>query len=281
MPMAADRPGCRRPTRSGDDKTPMHSHSALSALFPVITRPAKPSCMSFSTPEQRSRPPPGYTALAARSSETTSQLVVYLKRSKRASNYVALLGIRRIQTGSRSDHVLRPSTHRPDRDRGDECAATRRPAGRVGDAVTLPGHLLQLSERTRGSAEPMAMFVGRGRRMPTRQRWEQIFDAAHLRAVGLSEEHRVGIVMPREVRIHDTRHTFAPPGAFSTVSFTAAANQPTTLRETAPTLASASGCRHQAESSHWSRSASSEVSDWGGAAGVSGCSVQTTLPLSG
>ncbi|MGW0331819.1 hypothetical protein ACWD0J_08105 [Streptomyces sp. NPDC003011] len=57
--------------------------------------------------------------------------------------------------------------------------------------------------------EPMAMFVGRGGRMPTRQRWEQIFDAAHLRAVGLSEEPRVGIVMPRGVRIHDTRHTFA------------------------------------------------------------------------
>ncbi|MGW9025384.1 recombinase XerD [Streptomyces sp. NPDC055722] len=57
--------------------------------------------------------------------------------------------------------------------------------------------------------EPMALFVGRGGRMPTRQRWEQIFDAAHLRSLRLSEEHKVDIVMPREVRIHDTRHTFA------------------------------------------------------------------------
>lgn len=57
--------------------------------------------------------------------------------------------------------------------------------------------------------EPMALFVGRGGTMPTRQRWEQIFDEAHLRALRLSEEHEVGFVMPREVRIHDTRHTFA------------------------------------------------------------------------
>ncbi|MFF7975871.1 recombinase XerD [Streptomyces sp. NPDC007905] len=57
--------------------------------------------------------------------------------------------------------------------------------------------------------EPMALFVGRGGRMPTRQRWEQIFGEAHLRALRLSEEYKVGFVMPREVRIHDTRHTFA------------------------------------------------------------------------
>ncbi|MET8538475.1 hypothetical protein ABZV67_44065, partial [Streptomyces sp. NPDC005065] len=30
MPMAADRPGYRTATRSGDDNTPMHSHTALS-----------------------------------------------------------------------------------------------------------------------------------------------------------------------------------------------------------------------------------------------------------
>ncbi len=30
MPIAADRPGCRTATCSGDDKTPIHSHSALS-----------------------------------------------------------------------------------------------------------------------------------------------------------------------------------------------------------------------------------------------------------
>lgn len=57
--------------------------------------------------------------------------------------------------------------------------------------------------------EPMALFVGRGGRMPSRQRWEQIFDEAHLRAVRMSEECEVGFVVPRVVRIHDTRHTFA------------------------------------------------------------------------
>lgn len=34
MPTAADRPGCRTATRSGDDKTPMHSHTALSMVAP-------------------------------------------------------------------------------------------------------------------------------------------------------------------------------------------------------------------------------------------------------
>ncbi|MET8977401.1 recombinase XerD [Streptomyces sp. NPDC004539] len=57
--------------------------------------------------------------------------------------------------------------------------------------------------------ESMAMFVGRGGRMPSSQRWEQIFDEAHLRSLRLSEEHEVGFVMPTRLRIHDTRHTFA------------------------------------------------------------------------
>ncbi|MFH8873164.1 recombinase XerD [Streptomyces griseus] len=57
--------------------------------------------------------------------------------------------------------------------------------------------------------EPMALFVGRGGRMLSRQRWDQIFDEAHLRALRVSEEYEVGFVLPREVRIHDTRHTFA------------------------------------------------------------------------
>lgn len=57
--------------------------------------------------------------------------------------------------------------------------------------------------------EPMALFVGRGGRMPSKQRWEQIFDEAHLRTLAISETHATDVVMPSRLRIHDTRHTFA------------------------------------------------------------------------
>ncbi|MFJ8713903.1 hypothetical protein ACIRD9_12075 [Streptomyces violaceus] len=57
--------------------------------------------------------------------------------------------------------------------------------------------------------EPMALFVGRGGRMPSKQRWEQIFDEAHLRSLRISDEHACDLVMPSRLRIHDTRHTFA------------------------------------------------------------------------
>lgn len=57
--------------------------------------------------------------------------------------------------------------------------------------------------------EPMALFVSRGGRMPSKQRWEQIFDEAHLRSLRISDEHACDLVMPSRLRIHDTRHTFA------------------------------------------------------------------------
>ncbi|MFE5191455.1 hypothetical protein [Streptomyces sp. NPDC056628] len=57
--------------------------------------------------------------------------------------------------------------------------------------------------------EPMALFVGRGGRMLSRQRGEQIFDEAHLRSLRISDEHEADVVMPARLRLHDTRHTFA------------------------------------------------------------------------
>ncbi|MFD3804781.1 site-specific integrase [Streptomyces sp. NPDC058619] len=57
--------------------------------------------------------------------------------------------------------------------------------------------------------EPMALFVGRGGRMPTKQRWDQIFDEAHQRTLQISKEHACDVVMPEQLKIHDTRHTFA------------------------------------------------------------------------
>lgn len=57
--------------------------------------------------------------------------------------------------------------------------------------------------------EAMALFVGRGGRMPTKQRWEQVFDEAHLRTLRISKEYATDVVMPSRIRIHDTRHTFA------------------------------------------------------------------------
>ncbi|MFJ5819842.1 site-specific integrase [Streptomyces sp. NPDC093108] len=60
-----------------------------------------------------------------------------------------------------------------------------------------------------GGLEPMALFVGRGGRMPSKSRWEQVFADAHERTLRISEEHQLGPVMPGQFRIHDTRHTFA------------------------------------------------------------------------
>ncbi|WP_245789022.1 tyrosine-type recombinase/integrase [Amycolatopsis marina] len=57
--------------------------------------------------------------------------------------------------------------------------------------------------------EPMALFVGRGGRMLSKQRWEQIFEDAHVRSVRTVAEHGLDLVMPRRFRIHDLRHTFA------------------------------------------------------------------------
>ncbi|GGP72278.1 hypothetical protein GCM10010214_53950 [Streptomyces abikoensis] len=57
--------------------------------------------------------------------------------------------------------------------------------------------------------EPMALFVGRGGLMLSHQRWEQIFEDAHQRALRISEECQVKDVVPPVFKIHDLRHTFA------------------------------------------------------------------------
>jgi site-specific recombinase XerC len=57
--------------------------------------------------------------------------------------------------------------------------------------------------------EPMALFVGRGGRMLTKQRWEQVFTAAWTRTVQVLAGNEGSMEMPRRFRIHDMRHTFA------------------------------------------------------------------------
>ncbi|MDH6128824.1 recombinase XerD [Kitasatospora sp. GP82] len=57
--------------------------------------------------------------------------------------------------------------------------------------------------------EAMALFVGRPGLMVSNQRWEQVFASAHSRAQRLSAECETTVEMPRSVRIHDLRHTFA------------------------------------------------------------------------
>lgn len=57
--------------------------------------------------------------------------------------------------------------------------------------------------------EPMALFVGRHGLMISAQRWEQVFNDAHARALRIIAEYDLPLEMPRRVRIHDTRHTFA------------------------------------------------------------------------
>ncbi|MFD8544965.1 tyrosine-type recombinase/integrase [Streptomyces sp. NPDC059649] len=74
----------------------------------------------------------------------------------------------------------------------------------------MPAEVRRLAaiEGDRG-LEPMALFVGRGGRMPSKQRWEQIFAEALGRTLFLIEEYELDLVMPSQLRIHDTRHTFA------------------------------------------------------------------------
>ncbi|MFE5072650.1 site-specific integrase [Streptomyces halstedii] len=57
--------------------------------------------------------------------------------------------------------------------------------------------------------EPMALFVGRGGLMISAQRWEQVFNDAHARALRIIAEYNLPLEMPRRIRIHDMRHTFA------------------------------------------------------------------------
>lgn len=56
--------------------------------------------------------------------------------------------------------------------------------------------------------EPLELFVGRGGGVLSVSRWQQVFDAAAERARRLSEAVG-GVEMPRRVRLHDLRHTFA------------------------------------------------------------------------
>ena len=76
--------------------------------------------------------------------------------------------------------------------------------------VAMPAWLRRNTVRqgARG-LEPMALFVGRGGRMPGRSRWEQVFADGARRAAEVAAEWGGAVVMPRQVRIHDTRHTFA------------------------------------------------------------------------
>jgi integrase len=57
--------------------------------------------------------------------------------------------------------------------------------------------------------EPLALFVGRGGQMLSKQRWEQVFSHALTRAAGIAAAHKLELVLPARLRIHDLRHTFA------------------------------------------------------------------------
>jgi integrase len=81
---------------------------------------------------------------------------------------------------------------------------------RVFRVAAMPAKLrrITVTEGSRG-LEPMALFAGRGGRMLTKQRWEQVFAAAYDRAVRVAAEHSLPVEMPARFRIHDLRHTFA------------------------------------------------------------------------
>jgi integrase len=55
----------------------------------------------------------------------------------------------------------------------------------------------------------MGLFIGSGGRMLSKQSWNQTFIAALARCFRLAETHHVALQMPRRVRVHDLRHTFA------------------------------------------------------------------------
>jgi integrase len=75
-------------------------------------------------------------------------------------------------------------------------------------AMTAEMRRLAVFEGDHG-LEPMALFVGRGGRMLSKQRWNQVFDAAHARCQRICEEEGLPLEMPDQLRIHDLRHTFA------------------------------------------------------------------------
>ncbi|MCL7369592.1 tyrosine-type recombinase/integrase [Streptomyces ardesiacus] len=74
-------------------------------------------------------------------------------------------------------------------------------------AMSAPLRRIAVLEAERG-LEPLALFVGRGGRMLSASRWQQVFNAAAERARVMSDAWG-GVQMPRQVRIHDLRHTFA------------------------------------------------------------------------
>jgi integrase len=57
--------------------------------------------------------------------------------------------------------------------------------------------------------EAMGLFVGRGGRMLSKQRWEQVFGDAHARTLRTCADLGLKLEMPARLRIHDLRHTFA------------------------------------------------------------------------
>ncbi|MFE0650198.1 tyrosine-type recombinase/integrase [Streptomyces sp. NPDC059534] len=75
-------------------------------------------------------------------------------------------------------------------------------------AMTAEVRRLAVIEGDHG-LEPMALFVGRGGRMLSKQRWNQIFDDAHARTRRICEDEGLELEMPARFRIHDLRHTFA------------------------------------------------------------------------
>jgi len=87
------------------------------------------------------------------------------------------------------------------------CLHGRRHVFRV---EAMPARLRRLTViEGSGGLEPMALFAGRGGRMLTKQRWEQVFSSAHGRAVRIAAGHGLPVEMPARFRIHDLRHTFA------------------------------------------------------------------------
>ena len=76
------------------------------------------------------------------------------------------------------------------------------------EAMTAELRRLAVVEGDHG-LEPMALFVGRGGRMPSKQRWEQVFGDAHTRVTRIAAAHGLDVVMPARFRIHDLRHSLA------------------------------------------------------------------------
>jgi integrase len=75
-------------------------------------------------------------------------------------------------------------------------------------AMPTPLRRLAVVEGDHG-LEPLALFIGRGGLMLSKQRWEQVFSHALARAARIAAARKLELVLPARVRIHDLRHTFA------------------------------------------------------------------------